>query len=225
MANNENNYLCKYKKLLEIGTNKLKGNIDNDVELHLLNDESRFNEMLELNKYVYTYYSTNNGDLTQSIEFIVLTDVVDEFVEKLKTLGYWYIYKKYTNIYPDMNIGIEHNKTIPEVRTIDGEELDRFRIKSNTNPYGWKITKKTKTYINLERTAPVHFLCNEMIDCLLETYNKNSFDDYFDDESFVELYPHLSVIAIENPLVNRKNLYSNLIKMLEPLLEPILFCE
>jgi hypothetical protein len=98
MTHNNNNYLCKYKELLQIGRNKLNGIIENDVELHLLNDEKRFGEMLELNKYVYTYYSTNKSDLTQSIEFIILTDVVDEFIEKIKELGYWYIYKKYNDI-------------------------------------------------------------------------------------------------------------------------------
>jgi hypothetical protein len=64
-----------------------------------------------------------------------------------------------------------------------------------------------------------------MVECLLETYNKNSLDDYFDDGSFVELYPHLSVIAIENPLICKTNLYSTLIAVLEPLLEPILLFE
>ena len=225
MTHNNNNYLCKYKELLQIGRNKLNGIIENDVELHLLNDEKRFGEMLELNKYVYTYYSTNKSDLTQSIEFIILTDVVDEFVEKIKELGYWYIYKKYNDNEPVLRIGVEHNKTIPEIRTITGEEVPMFRIKSSNNPYGWKITKKTSTYINIERIAPIHFLCNNMVECLLETYNKNSLDDYFDDSSFVELYPHLSVIAIENPLICKTNLYSTLIAVLEPLLEPILLFE
>ena len=47
--NNTNNYLCKYKQLLQIGKDKLNGVIDNDVELHLLNDKDSFNEMLKLN--------------------------------------------------------------------------------------------------------------------------------------------------------------------------------
>lgn len=220
--NSENNYLCKYKKLLEIGRDKLNGVIDNDVELHLLMDKNRLDEMLELNKYVYTYYSTNKSDLTQSIEFIMLTDVVDEFVEKVKNMGYWYIYKKYKDENSVINIGVNHNKTIPEVRRIDAEELPRFRIKSNTNPHGWKITKKTSEYINMERITKIHFLCSEMINCLLETYNKNDWNDYFDDNSFESLYPHLTVISIENPMLGNKNLYSSLVDMLKPLLEPLL---
>lgn len=120
----------------------MNGTIENDVELHLLNHEKRFEEMLELNKYVYTYYSTNKSDLTQSIEFIMLTDLVDEFIEKLNEKGYWYIYKKYNDNEAVIRICSEFNTTIPEVRTITGEELDRFRIKSSNNPYGWKITKK-----------------------------------------------------------------------------------
>lgn len=223
MTDNNNNYLSKYKELLQIGRNKLNGTIENDVELHLLNDEKRFEEMLELNKYVYTYYSTNKSDLTQSIEFIILTDVVDEFIEKLKEKGYWYIYKKYNDNEAVMRLGAEHNKTIPEIRTITGEELDMFRIKSSNNPYGWKITKKTNTYINIERITPVHFLCKDMLECLLETYNRNSLDDYFDDGSFIELYPHLTVITIENPLICKTNLYSTLIDIVEPLLEHILY--
>lgn len=223
MTDNNNNYLSKYKELLQIGRNKLNGTIENDVELHLLNDEKMFEEMLELNKYVYTYYSTNKNDLTQSIEFIILTDVLDEFIEKLKEKGYWYIYKKYTDKEAVVRLDTEHNKTIQDARTISGDELPRFRIKSSSDPYGWKITKRTNTYVNIQRITPIHFLCNDMVSCLLETYNKNSLDDYFDDCSFTELYHHLTVITIENPLIYKKDLYSSIIDIVEPLLEHILY--
>ena len=62
-----------------------------------------------------------------------------------------------------------------------------------------------------------------MVSCLLETYNKNSLDDYFDDCSFTELYHHLTVITIENPLIYKKDLYSSIIDIVEPLLEHILY--
>jgi len=212
--NNTNNYLCKYKQLLQIGKDKLNGVIDNDVELHLLNDKERFNEMLELNDYVYTYYSTNSIDLTQSIEFIMLSDMTDEFIQKIKNKNYWYIYKKFGDMTPNMNIGNDNDATIPEVRSITGDELPRFRIKSGSNPNGWKITKKTDKYINIERLAKIHFLENEMVDYLWKKYNDNLFDEYFDDDSFTSLYPYLTVITIENPLLNTTNLYSSLVDIL-----------
>lgn len=215
MTHNENNYLSKYKELLQIGKNKLNGTIDNDVELHLLNDKNRLNEMLELNNYVYTYYSTNQTDLTQSIEFIMLTDMVDEFIKKIKQKGYWFIYKKYGDLTATINIDEDHDQTIPEVRTISGDELPRFRIKSGNNPNGWKVTKKTNNYINIERLAKIHFLDNEMVNYLWNKYNDNLFDEYFDDDSFENLYPYLTVVTIENPLLNKKNLYSSLLDILQ----------
>jgi hypothetical protein len=213
-TNNTNNYLSKYKELLQIGKDKLNGIIDNDVELHLLNDPVKFNEMLELNNYVYTYYSTNQYDITQSIEFIILTDFVDEFIKKIKRKCYWYIYKKFTDENAVLKIGEEHENTIPEIRTICDEDLHRFRIKSGTNPNGWKITKRTNKYINIERLAKIHFLENDMVNYLWKKYNDNLFDEYFDDESFRSLYPHLTVITIENPSIDKKNLYSSLIDIL-----------
>ena len=215
MTHNENNYLSKYKELLQIGKNKLNGTIDNDVELHLLNDKNRLNEMLELNNYVYTYYSTNQTDLTQSIEFIMLTDMVDEFIKKIKQKGYWFIYKKYGDLTATINIDEHHDQSIPEVRTISGDELPRFRIKSDNNPNGWRVTKKTDKYINIERLAKIHFLDNEMVNYLWNKYNDNLFDEYFDDDSFENLYPDLTVITIENPLLNKKNLYSTLLDILQ----------
>jgi hypothetical protein len=212
--NNTNNYLCKYKQLLQIGKDKLNGVIDNDVELHLLNDKDRFNEMLKLNDYVYTYYSTNSSDLTQSIEFIMLSDMTDEFIQKIKNKNYWYIYKKFGDMTPNMNIGNDNDDTIPEVRCISGDELPRFRIKSGSNPNGWKVTKKTDKYINIERLAKIHFLDNEMVDYLWKKYNDNLFDEYFDDDSFTSLYPYLTFITIENPSTDKKNLYSSLVDIL-----------
>lgn len=212
---NENNSLSKYKELLQIGKNKLNGTIDNDVELHILNNKNRFDEMLELNNYVYTYYSTNKTALTQSIEFIMLTDMVDEFIKKIKQKGYWFIYKKYGDLIATINIDEHHDQSIPEVRTISGDELPRFRIKSDNNPNGWRVTKKTDKYINIERLAKIHFLDNEMVNYLWNKYNDNLFDEYFDDDSFENLYPDLTVITIENPLLNKKNLYSTLLDILQ----------
>jgi len=217
-----NNYLSKYKELLQIGRDKLNGIVDNDVELHLLEDKDRLNEMLLLNQYVYTYYSTNRLDLTQSIEFIMLSEVVDDFVKCLDEKGYWYIYKKYSDETSVMKIGENNDKTIPELRTIHNEDLSRFRIKSSTQPNGWKITKKNGMYINLERLAKIHFLDNEMTSYLLEKYNKNDFAEYFDDD-FEALYPYLTVIAIENPFIGKKDLYHSLVNILEPLCIPVLY--
>jgi hypothetical protein len=113
-----------------------------------------------------------------------------------------------------MNIGNDNDDTIPEVRCISGDELPRFRIKSGSNPNGWKVTKKTDKYINIERLAKIHFLENEMVDYLWKKYNDNLFDEYFDDDSFTSLYPYLTVITIEHPLLNTTNLYSSLVDIL-----------
>ena len=221
LCEQQNNYIYKYTELLEIGRKKLLGTIENDVEEHLINDPIVYNQMLELNKYVYTYYSTNRSDLTQSIEFIVLTEVVDELIKKLNDHKYWYISKKYNdNTY--INIGEDIDKTIPEVRTVSYEQLPRYRLKTETNPDGWKIISRKPEHANIERRAKVHFLDSEMLYCMIKKYNENLFDDYFDNDYFDSIYKNLSVITIENPSIHNKDLYLNLIDIIRPLVGPIL---
>jgi len=221
LCEQQNNYIYKYTELLEIGRKKLLGTIENDVEEHLINDPIVYNQMLELNKYVYTYYSTNRSDLTQSIEFIVLTEVVDELIKKLNEHKYWYIAKKYNdNTY--MNVGEDIDKTIPEVRAVSYEQLPRYRLKTETNPDGWKIISRKPEHANIERRAKVHFLDSEMLYCMIKKYNKNMFDDYFDNDYFDSIYKNLSVITIENPSIHNKDLYLNLINIIKPLVGPIL---
>jgi hypothetical protein len=214
--------LYKYAELLDIGRKKLLGLVENDVEDHLLNDPYVYNQMLELNKYVYTYYSTNNSDLTQSIEFIVLTEVLDTLINKLNEYGYWYIAKKY-NENTCINIGENVDKKIPEVRMVSYDQLPRYRLKSEMNPDGWKIVTKKAEHAVIERSAKVHFLDSEMLHCLIKKYNKNSFDDYFDNNAFDSIYDSLSVITIENPSIHSKDLYLNLIDIIRPLVGPILY--
>jgi hypothetical protein len=214
--------LEKYTELLEIGRKKLLGLIENDVEEHLLNDPHTYNQMLELNRYVYTYYSTNSSDLTQSIEFIVLTDVLDKLIEKLNDHGYWYITKKY-NDNTSVNIGENIDKTIPEVRLVSYQQLPLYRLKSETNPDGWKIVSRKPEEVAIERRAKIHFLDSEMLHCLIKKYNENLFDDYFDNNDFDSIYENLSVITIENPSIHSRDLYLNLIDIMKPLVGPILY--
>jgi len=223
MMNETNSeYLLKYLELLDNGRKKLLGLIENDVEDHLLNNPVTYNQMLELNRYVYTYYSTNNSDLTQSIEFIVTTEVVDELIEKINKHNYWYIAKKY-NYNTSINIGENIDKTIPEVRMVSYEQLPRFRMKSDTNPDGWKIVSRKSEHVVIERRAKIHFLNSEMLNCLIKKYNDNLFDDYFDDNYFESIYQNLSVITIENPSIHNKDLYLNLIDIIRSLVGPILY--
>ena len=214
--------LEKYTELLEIGRKKLLGLIENDVEDHLLNNPHTYNQMLELNRYVYTYYSTNSSDLTQSIEFIVLTDVLDKLIEKLNEHKYWYIAKKY-NDNTSINIGENIDKTIPEVRLVSYEQLPRYRLKSETNPDGWKVVSRKTEHAVIERRAKIHFLDSEMLHCLIKKYNENLFDDYFDNNNFDSIYKNLSIITIENPSIHSKDLYLNLIDIVRPLVGPILY--
>lgn len=223
MCDTQNKTLQKYSELLEIGRQKILGTVDNDLEDHLLNDPVVYNQMLELNKYVYTYYSTNNSSLTQSIEFIVLTDVVDELIKKLNNYGYWYIVKKYNDT-THINLGENIDKTIPEVRLVSYEQLPRYRLKSDTNPEGWKIISRRTEDVVIERRAKIHYLNSEMLHCLIKKYNENLFDDYFDNNDFESIYQDLSVITIENPSIHSKDLYFNLIDIIRPLVGSIL-CE
>jgi hypothetical protein len=215
-------YIFKYTEILDNGRKKLLGLIDNDVEDHLLNNPQFYNQMLELNRYVYTYYSTNASDLTQSIEFVVLTEVLDKLIEKLNEYGYWYIAKKYNdNIF--INIGENVDKKIPEVRMISYDQLPIYKLKSEMNPDGWKIVTKKTEHVVIERRAKVHFLDSEMLHCLIKTYNENSFDEYFDNNEFDSIHKNLSVITIENPSMHSKDLYLNLIDILRTLVGPILY--
>jgi hypothetical protein len=131
-----------YKNLLKIGTSKL--NKCNGIEEHVLENKDRFNEIILLHKYVYTYYISNSSDLTQSFEFLILSEVVDDFIECLNKTKCWYIYKKSSDKTSVKNIGNNNNDTHIETLTIQNKQLSKYKIKSPTCDYGWSITKKNR---------------------------------------------------------------------------------
>ena len=65
--------LKTYKELLEFGQKQLKGEAESAVEEHL--QDAELNQMIMLNNYVYTIYSSNKDDKTHSIEFFCLQEL------------------------------------------------------------------------------------------------------------------------------------------------------
>jgi hypothetical protein len=96
-------------------------------------------------------------------------------------------------------------------------------MRSEKNPDGWKIVSRKPDHVIVERNAKIHFLEKDMLNYLIKKYNKNLFEEYIDNNNFKSIYNNLSIITIENPSLRDRNLYSELINILKPLIEPILY--
>jgi hypothetical protein len=95
----------EYKKLLNAGRTMLKsGSASTSLEPHTIDDIDVMKQLLRMNKYVFTNYSTNEGDENYSIEFAILADCFEETVRKLKENNYFFIAKNYKTGKYDENI-------------------------------------------------------------------------------------------------------------------------
>jgi hypothetical protein len=217
------NIINQYQSLLEVGRKKLNREIENDVEDHLFNNKVLLEQIINLNNYVYTYYSTNSQNNTQSIEFIVLSDALDPILERLNYLNFWYIAKKYEGE-TIINVGTNNNKKYIEEIEIKQNQIHRFHN-------SWKIIDSYDDTFVIQRTAKFFYLESEHLNYLKEEYDNNNFINYFDEIDNVnrpkfndDFYKKLAVITIENPNIDSKksNQYNYMYATLYNIIEPIM---
>jgi len=220
MSNNDV-ILGEYRNLLELGREQINGTIANDLEEH-----AEFDKLLSLNRYVYTYYSTNQNDRTYSIEFVVLADSMDAIVKELDKKGFWYCAKNYkTNKYIEKYDPELNNITEKFYMNIDEKDLDRYRLKSLEYPNGWEkvITNNDKgNVITISRDHKIHFLESTIIKKFDSMYND---DNYFLNMFFLPnikdivnidlLSNNVAIIVVEDPEIDRNTLYDELLTIFQ----------
>jgi hypothetical protein len=91
--------VTEYKKLLKIGRDMLRDPTTDSwsysLEEHTLRNRATMKQLIKLNGYVATDYSTNEADKTYSVEFAILADYFNATVESLRSAGYFFIAKNY----------------------------------------------------------------------------------------------------------------------------------
>jgi hypothetical protein len=216
---------AEYKKLLEIGKLRIKGVENNDLEPH-----SNVEELLPLNNYVYTYYSTNANDKSYSIEFVILADFLDPLLNKLEENGLWYMAKNYkTNEFKEF-YDDRHSNTEVLDRLVPNNQLQYFGLRYPDKPTrDWYLVNDQSLPNNVSRIrrdkADIYFLSPFQVMCIQNEYAESN---YFLQMGFIpelELPPHninikllsqnIAVVTIEDPTLYRKELYNDLLEILK----------
>jgi len=215
--NRKKNIIKEYKKLLEIGKLQIKREFDNDLDEH-----SETDKLLKLNDYVYTYYSTNKGDDTYSIEFVVLADHMNIILEELDKKGMWYCAKNYkTEKYVEKYDKELNDFTKKKTINIRENDLRFYNAKTENNPYGWEIDEIHGDIITISKEHKIHFLESDMINDFNKMYNDSN---YFLNMTYIQQLTHIdinllskniAVIVVEDPVIESRTLYDELLKIFE----------
>jgi hypothetical protein len=208
-----------YRKLLEIGRSQTNRTVGNDLET---DDKVTLAELHALNRYVYTYYSTNAGDKTYTLEFFFPKEKVGRLLRELDKTEYWYLCHT-GNIDIVTRVDTRKNKnndTFEYVQTVSENELSRFghkwRIRSvidNIDNIGkqYKISMDQYTYflndefIEEEKREDIE----EKIENALEEIDKR------EDLDIDGLKHKLYSILIEDPVVGRTTLYADILPIVK----------
>jgi hypothetical protein len=217
--NDENLIKCEYKKLLKKGLNNI--NIGNDASLedHLLSNEDDLNNIKMINNYVYTTYSTNNGDKTYSLDLFILNKYSQLLISKLISKNYWFVCKDNNKLFINVDNTYNNNK-YKDSLTIKREN-SLFLDKNY-----WKELYSDDNLVTFERDADIYFLSDNNI----KDFKKNLFLDsnlhellsfkYYLEEDSIDydlLMKNVSYFIIEDPIIGRKKLYNELLNILEEL--------
>jgi hypothetical protein len=209
----------QYKKLLKKGIQNIDCGNGASLEDHLLSNKSELNTIRKINNFVYTTYSTNDGDKTYSIDLFILNNYSKILIDKLRSKNFWFMTKEYGNDNIIIEINKElNNSTYKEYRNINKDKRDFYPIKY------YKEIKRDNNIITLERDADIYFLSDNSI----ESFKKSSFnDDYFIKElefnyhnidnkiDYILLSKNISYFIIEDQIIGRKTLYDELLLILE----------
>jgi len=211
-----------FKKLLRIGQRKLDGSVPNDVEDHAIR-----NELYQINKYAYTYYSTNEEDDTMSVEFVCLAKNVSDVLKKCKQRGFWYVTKRFDNDSPVEVFVDKHNYANTKKVTQQVLNISKLHMKTAKNPDGWEIDRQDGSKYHLVRHVSIHLLDPLYVQNLLTEYEtskmvqdwwKEQIEEASDDlneEEFMSLIPHLAIVTVEDPRVGQTTLYRDIFESLQ----------
>jgi len=201
-----------YPELLKFGQSLLNSLLnESSVEEHLSNDTETLEQMKNLNKYVYTVYSTNQGDKTYSIEFFILASTLEPLLKKIKEKGYWYIAKNYSTNELFENVTSKNNDTEEQRIQIPLSELSRYNI--DRDEWSWHVESQDSKHAILRRQAPIYFLSPSQVEFFKEDYTNpegNNETILYEGHTFKDLLPELAVVTIEDPIIGRKTLYTEL---------------
>jgi hypothetical protein len=228
-SNKKKPFINTFDELIAYGRNRTnpdnsKDSHDPSIEEHTLNRKTML-ELFALNQYAFTFYSTNDGDKTYSIEFAIPKKFASKFAKKLKQAGYWFI------IYPhnignwdnDETISNEvithydknkiHKTYLIRIENNDPNVFDsgRYYVRTPENPNGWY------------RDSPTTIAFNKRIYFIDDPINSVVDWSVFDEVNKIakpEVYTELVGVVVEDPKIGRKSLYRELTKILHDINNP-----
>jgi hypothetical protein len=231
----DNDARLLYNELLEIGRKQIKGEIDNDLEEHILTSEKDREELYQLNKYVYTYYSTNENDKTYTIDFLILGDYFDELVENLREKNLWYVAINFQIPDSKLLIHIDNSKNderyLVQTTVLDENEFNRIIFRPLRGPESQDESLWIDVYPDkatfpklIERNAYIHYLNSEYIQdefisegefkSIQTVYEMLNEQPYINENISSALVPRLARVFVEDPRVDSKTLYRTLLLIL-----------
>jgi hypothetical protein len=209
----------EYKKLLKKGIQNIDCGNEASLEDNLLLNKSELETIRKINNYAYTTYSTNIIDKTYSIDLFILNNYSKILIDKLRFKNFWFMTKEYgnNNIIIDINKEL-NNSTYKHYININQDNEDLYDSKY------WNIIKKDNNIITLERDADIYFLSDNTIESFKESsFNDDSFIkelsfNYHSIDNNIDynlLTKNISYFIIEDPIIERKSLYDELVIILE----------
>ena len=209
----------EYKKLLKKGIQNIDYGNGASLEDNLLLNKSELDTIRKINNYVYTTYSTNNIDKTYTIDLFILNNYSKILIDKLRFKNFWFMTKEYGND----NIIIEINKELNNSKYKHYIDINQDNEDLYDSKY-WNIIKKDNNIITLERDADIYFLSDDTIESFKESsFNDDSFIkelafNYHSIDNNIDynlLSRNISYFIIEDPIIERKSLYDELLIILE----------
>jgi len=218
----------EYKKLLQLGRDMFVMGTDSSLESHT----HIFSEqLLHLNNYIFTNYSTNINSKTFSIEFAVLPDALDTILHSLKEKGLWYIAKNYKNNQYYEYVEESHNDKEIKTQTIHKTQWNRYKnnwIQKNTDLNNDTIQIESK------KEMDIHLLSSESIQEFEYDSSENLFLTWEPLNDIVETQPekyninmnilsqNIAIVMVEDHEFYRETLYTQLYTIVKEAVEPLL---
>lgn len=217
--NDENLIKSEYGKLLKKGLNNIDIGYYASLEDHLLSNEDDLNNIKMINNYVYTTYSTNSGDKTYSLDLFILNKYSQSLISKLISKNYWFVCKDNDKLF--INVDNTYN---------NNQYKDYITIKKENSlllykDY-WKELYSDGNLVKFERDADIYFLSDSNIedskknvfpDNKLYEILSHKYDVTKDTIDYDLLMKNVSYFIIEDPIIGRKTLYSELLNILKEL--------
>lgn len=174
----------------------------------------KFKEQLaSLNRYIYTTYSTNAGDKVLSIEGVIPLNTFKRIEPLLLQQGYWYIAANpltYTVAGSNIPSSDEFDADLSHyliLNCVNNNEINQYR--------SWKVLCSVggKTYLYNDKIQTHFIQPRSDTDYDYREYISDETLEYTDELLYKGDNPLISIM-IQDPIVGRISLYSNLLKFL-----------